>query len=202
MDVHRTRGSPTTLVICFQQAQFVDPYLARLHLARDVTHTDHHHLDLTECRVTQDADFVCRLSGIEAAVELTERSRSPRLGQITFLLQVGEHFNIDVEHILFGPYHPAIGCRITAIIATVGCERQRYLILVIVVLVVAAQTDKHSQLLIFQVGQIRQKVVGMHEHLHPAIAAQVERSLLIDSLRLVFLQIGSHHLQRLLILLD
>ena len=58
LHVEGTLGSPSTLVVVFLQAQFVDPHLARLDFARNVAHTNHHGLDFAQRRVTHNAYFV------------------------------------------------------------------------------------------------------------------------------------------------
>ena len=201
MDVHRTRGRPTALIVGFHQTEFIDPHLTRLHLTGDIPHTDHHHLHLSECRVTQDADLIGWLGWVEGGIKLVVGSLSHRLQLVTLFLQVGKHVETDVEHIINRPHQLAVGIGVLAVVAAVRCQHERYLVFVVVVLVVITQTDEHRQLPILQGSGIRQQVVGMHEHLHPLILAQVDGGLLIHRLRLVLLQVVHNHLQCLLITL-
>ena len=201
MDVHRTRGRPTALIVGFHQTEFIDPHLTRLHLTGDIPHTDHHHLHLSECRVTQDADLIGWLGWVEGGIKLVVGSLSHRLQLVTLFLQVGKHVETDVEHIINRPHQLAVGIGVLAVVAAVRRQHKRYLVFVVVVLVVITQTDEHRQLPILQGSRIRQQVVGMHEHLHPLILAQVDGGLLIHCLRLVLLQVVHNHLQRLFVAL-
>ena len=87
------------------------------------------------------------------------------------------------------------------IVITVGGQHEWYLVFVVVVLIVGTQTDEHRQLTILQIGGIGHEMVGMHEHLHPLVMAQVDGGFLIHSLRLALLQIGGDHLQGLFVAL-
>ena len=194
-------GSPTAVVIALQQAQFIDPYLTRLHLAGDVAHTYHHHLHVANGGITHHADLVAWLVGVIAAEQLVETSAAQGLLGVAVLLHVGKHAQIDVEHILLWPYLTTVGIRVLIIIAAVRRQHQRNLVFVVVVLVVATQADKHRQLIVLQVCEVRHEVVGVDEHLHPFVLPQVERGILIDSLRLSMLHIPHHHIQGLLIVL-
>ena len=55
--------------------------------------------------------------------------------------------------------------------------------------------------MILQVGGIGHQVVGVHEHLHVLILAEVEARVAIDSLRLTLLQVLHHHVERLFVAL-
>ena len=65
---------------------------------------------------------------------------------ITRFLQAGEYIQIDIEIIRLWPYLLTIGGGVFAIVVTIGGQFQRNQILVEVVLIIATQTDKHSQL--------------------------------------------------------
>ena len=87
------------------------------------------------------------------------------------------------------------------IVVAVRSQHERYLVFVVVVLVVATQTDEHRQLTILQIGGIGYQVVGMHKHLHSLVLAQVNDALLIHCLRLVLLQVVDDHLKSLFVAL-
>ena len=72
LDIHRTRGSPSPIIVAVHQTELIDPHLTRLHLTGDVPDTDHHHLHVAERRVTKDADLVVRTLGIIVREELVE----------------------------------------------------------------------------------------------------------------------------------
>ena len=82
-----------------------------------------------------------------------------------------------------------------------GGETQGDEILVVVVLVVAAQTDEDSQLVVFQLGAVGHEVVGVDKHLQPLVLAKVDVDVLIDGLRLVLAQILHHQAKGLLVVL-
>ncbi len=201
LHVHRSRCCPTAVVIAVHESQLVHPYLTRLHITRDITHTDHHHLHLAQRRVSQHTHLVGRTVGIIFAIDLVERSGTRRLSQVTGFLQIGEDIEIHVEHIHRRPHHLAVGCGVFAVVAAVGSQLQRYQVLVVVVLVVATHSDEHRQLMILQVGGIGHQMVGVHEHLHVLILAEVEGRVAIDGLRLTLLQVLHHHVERLFVAL-
>ena len=201
MHVHIARGSPTAIIIGIHQAQLVHPHLTRLHLVGDVTHTNHHHLHFAQSWITLHAYRVVRFSRVGFGIHLVKTTDALRLGLVTGFLQVGKHIHVDIEHVFFGPYCTTVGCAVLAIIAAVGGEREGYLVLVVVILVVATHTYKHRQLTILQLGGIGHQVIGMHKHLHVLVLAQVEVHVTINSLRLTVLQILHHHIERLLVVL-
>ena len=53
--------------------------------------------------------------------------------------------------------------------------------------------------MILQVGDIGLQVIGMYEHLHVLVLAEVEVGIAIDGLRLIMLQFLHHHVQGLLV---
>ena len=81
-------------------------------------------------------------------------------------------------------------------------QLQRNEILIVVALVVGAQTDKDRQLIVLQLCAVGHKVVGMDEHLQALILAQVEVGVLVDGLRLVLREILHREAQGLLIVLS
>ena len=87
------------------------------------------------------------------------------------------------------------------IVVAVGRQRERYLVFVVVVLIVATQADEQCQLVVTQIGEVGLQVVGVDEHLQVLVEAHVDEGLLIHGLRLVLLQVVDNHLQGLLIAL-
>ena len=82
-----------------------------------------------------------------------------------------------------------------------GGELQGYEVLVVVALVVAAQTDEDGQLVVLQLRVVGHQVVGVHIHLQTLVLAQVEVGVLVDGLRLVLRQVLHHQAERLLVVL-
>ena len=202
LHVHGARCRPTAIVVGIHQSELVHPHLPRLHLVGDVTHTNHHHLHLAQSRVTLHTYRVVGFARIGLAINLIKATDTLCLGLVTGFLQFGKHIKIDIQHVLFGPHHTAIGRGILTIIATVGGELKGNLVLVVVILIVATHTHKHSQLAVLQLGGIGHQVVGMHKHLHVLVLAQVEVHVTINGLRLAMLQILHHHIERLLVVLN
>ena len=141
------------------------------------------------------------MSLIIAHIELVIRGAPLRLCFVTLFLQTCEDVQVHIKHIRLWPYLTTISLRVFAVVAAIGRQLQRYLIFVVVVLIVITHADENSQLVILQVGGIRYEMVGMNEHLHPAILTQVEGGFTIDGLRLPTLQILDHHVECLLIIL-
>ena len=48
LDIQVTRCGPTAIVVDFLQAQFVDPYLARLETSGNIAYTNHHRLHFAQ----------------------------------------------------------------------------------------------------------------------------------------------------------
>ena len=144
--VHRSRGGPSAVVVGVEQSQFVHPYLTRLHLAGDVSHTDHHHLNLTQCGVTHHTHLVGGTVWVGGRIESCIGGGSRRLCDISGFLDSRKNVEIDKEHVRLRPHHLPVGRGIFAIIAAVGRQLQGNLIFVVVVLVITTQTDEHGEL--------------------------------------------------------
>ena len=197
--VECSRGSPATLVDHVDEAQLVDPHLAGLDGAGQVAHTNHHGLHLAERRVTHDADAVVLVVGVVVGIERGEAGRTHGAGLVAGLLQLGEQREVDVEHVLQRPHGTAVVGIEPVVVVAVGGELQGDDVLVVVVLIVTAQTDEDGQLVILQRRGIVDEVVGMDEHLHVAVEAQVEGGVAVDGLRLAAGEILHHHVEGLLV---
>ena len=200
LHVHGARCGPTALIVGVAQSQLVHPHLARLQSAGQVAHTDNHGLHLAQRRVAHDAHAVVGLVGIVVGEQLRKRSASRRTGFVAGAFQIGEHGEVYVEHVLLRPHQRTVGRHIPAI-GTGWRKLQGDEILVVVVLIVAAQTNEHSQLIVLQLRAVRHKVVGMHKHLYVLVLAQVEVGGLIDSLRFVLAQVLHCEAESLLVIL-
>ena len=199
--VHRSRSSPSTVVVGVKQSQLVDPNLSRLYLVGDVTHTYHHHLHLAQCRVTHHAHCVGRNIRIGRGEELRIRGDARGLGLIAGFFHTGKDVEVDIQHVGFRPHHLPVCSGVFAVVTTVRRQFQRDHIFVVVVLIVTTQTDEDSQLSVFQTSGIGNKVVGMYKHLHVFVLAEVHVHVTIDGLRLLLLQILHYHVQGLFVVL-
>ena len=74
-------------------------------------------------------------------------------------------------------------------VAPLGRQLQGYEVLVVVALVVAAQTDEYCQLVVLELCGVGYEVVGVYEHLQSLVLSQVEVGVLIDGLRLVLREV-------------
>ena len=122
-----------------------------------------------------------------------------RTSPVTGLLQIGQFREVDIEHVLLRPNGTTVVEVVFVIVVAVGRQLQRDEIFVVVVAVVATETDEYCQLVILQRGVVVDEVVGVDEHLDMLIAAQVERRVTVDGFRLVLRQILDHQTQRLLV---
>ena len=191
---------PASAVVVLLQSEFVDPHLARLDFAREVAYAYHHGLHLAQRRIAHDGHLVLRtllVVGREGC-----RIGGAALGtcHVAVFLQLGEGGERDVEHILLGPYQPAV-LRVVVVLAG-GGELQRYLILIVIALVVVAQAHEQGQLVVLQSGGVGLEGVGMGKHLQPAVLAQVLVGVLVDGLGLAVGETGHHHVEGLLVVLD
>ena len=172
--------SPATFVVVFLQSELVHPYLTRLQVGRQVTHTDNHGLDIAQCRITHDTDLVIGFFVCIGAIHTVIRSPTFGLGLVTLLLQVGENRERHIQHVLLGPYSSLVGNRIAVIRRiTMRRELQWNLILIVVTLVVRTQSHEHGQLVVLQVRGILLQGIGMYEHLDAFILSQIHASILI-----------------------
>ena len=199
--VHRSRSSPSTVVVGVKQTQLVDPNLSRLYLVGDVTHTYHHHLHLAQRGVTHHAHCVGRNIRIGRGEELRIRGDARGLGLIAGFFHTGKDVEVDIQHVGFRPHHLPVCSGVFAVVTTVRRQFQRDHIFVVVVLIVTTQTDEDSQLSVFQTSGIGNKVVGMYKHLHVFVLAEVHVHVTIDGLRLLLLQILHYHVQGLFVVL-
>ena len=199
LDIQVTRCGPTAIVVDFLQAQFVDPYLARLETSGNISYTNHHRLHFAQRRVAENGDAVVGIVGVVVAEFGRVTGSTARTSPVTGLLQIGQFREVDIEHILLRPYGTTVVEVVFVIVVAVGRQLQRDEIFVVVVAVVAAETDEYCQLVILQRGFVVDEVVGVNEHLDMLIAAQVERRVTVDGFRLVLRQVLDHQTQRLLV---
>ena len=122
-----------------------------------------------------------------------------RLSLITLLLEIGKDAESHIKHILLRPNQPAVGRHITVVIAARSRKGERNLIFIIVILIVATQTDEDRQLPILQVGGILLQGIGMGKHLDTLILTEVESSILVYRLCLPTGQVLDNQAQSLLV---
>ena len=185
-----------------EQTQLVDPHLHTLDLSGIVAHAYHHGFHLSECRITHDGDLVVGMVGVVGRIGCREGSHALRLGLVARLLECGEDGERHVEHVLLGPHGTAVLVAVSAVVVACRCELQRYFVLVVVVLVVASQTDEHRSLVVLQRGDILLQGIGVYKHLHAFVLSQVEGGVLVHRLGLARAQVLGHEAERLLVGLD
>ena len=98
---------------------------------------------------------------------------------VALMLQVGEGGEIDIEHVLVWPYSLTALCRIS-VVMTCRCELEGDLILVVVALVVATNTEEDAHLVVLQFC-VSSRGIRMDEHLQMPVMTQVFVQVLIDS---------------------
>ena len=200
LHVQITLCSPSSFVVVFLQSQFVDPYLARFGVARQVSHTDNHRLHLAKRRVTHDAHLIARFVLIIVREQLVVGSMSLRLCPVTLLLQLREDVERDIEHIVFRPHHAFVLSGVFVVVSR-RSEFQRNLVFIEITLIVTTQPDEHRQLVVGQVSCVFKHGIGVYEHLQTTILSEVERRVLVYRLRLARPQVLHHHVERLFITL-
>ena len=183
MHVQSSLCCPAAFVIILFQSEFVDPYLTRLDTTGKVSHTDNHGLHLTQRRITHHRDLVLRFVFRIVRILSVIRSLPSCLRDVTLFLQLRKDAERYIEHILLGPHLPLVGNAVTIIVAARLCQFQRYLILIVIILVVGAKTNEQSQLVIRKIRDILLHGIGMHKHLQSAVLAQVNIRILIHRLR-------------------
>ena len=94
------------------------------------------------------------------------------------MLQVGEDAEVDVEHVLFGPYGFTSLCGV-GVIMPGRSECQRNLIFIIVALVVATHADEETHLIVLQFSVIFHRI-GMNKHLQMLVVTEVHVHGFID----------------------
>ena len=121
------------------------------------------------------------------------------LSLITLLLEIGKDAESHIKHILFRPNQFTVGRHITVVIAARSRKGERNLIFIIVILIVATQTDEDCQLPILQICGILLQGIGMGKHLDTLILTEVEGSILVYRLSLSTGQVPDNKTQSLLV---
>ena len=176
--IQGTLCGPTAIIAVFLQAKLVGPYFHRLGCTGIVTHADHDGLHLAQGRVTHDAYLVVRPVVVVDGEECGQVGIAEALLAVACLFHFGEHREVDVQHILFRPYGAALFGGISVVAS--GCRQlQGNFVFVEVVLVVRAEPDEDTGLIVFRFGYILGQRVGMDEHLEVFVLAHVQVGVLV-----------------------
>ena len=200
LNVELPTCSPTTFVVELEQTHFVHPHFTALLAVREVAHTDYHRLYLAQCWITHHADTVGRTFIVVHRELLIIACRSVSASLVALLLHICEHRNRHIEHIFYWPNRLTVLSRILVVLLF-GRQFQRYFVFIVVVLVVGTQTNKHRQLIVGKVGNVRFERIGVHKHLQTLVLANIERSVFINRFRFLVAQIVHRHCQRLFVAL-
>ena len=87
------------------------------------------------------------------------------------MLEVGEGAEVDVEHVLLGPYCLTSLCGVGVVMSWRG-EGEGYLVFVVVALVVTTDSDEEAHLVVLQF-RVTFHRIGMDEHLQVLVVAEV-----------------------------
>ena len=185
-----------------QKPELVDPDFSTLHLIRIVSHTYHQRLYLAQARIAHDGDPVARMFCIHHHIRCHIGSHASSLRLVALLLEAGKYAQGYIEHILLRPDQLSVGRTVAVIIAARFGQLERNLILIVIVLIVAAQTDEDRQLAVLQIGGVLLQGIGMGKHLDALVLAEIEGRVLIYRLCLAMGQILHHQTQSLLVCLD
>ena len=180
---------PAALVVEVGHTQLVDPHHTTAIGTGVVAHTNQDHAHVAQRRVTQHRHAVGRTVGVGArvAVDITDALGAAHLLEVALLLDVGEHIEVDVEHILLGPHLEAVSRRVVVVASGLG-ERDRHLVLVVVVLHITTQTDKDTHVAVVQLG-VADESLAVDKHLQALIDAQVEAGVAVDAASVAGLQV-------------
>ena len=157
-----------------QKSEFVDPDFSTLHLIRIVSHTYHQRLYLAQARIAHDGDPVARMFGIHHHIRCQIGSHTSCLRLVALLLETGKYAQVYIEHILLRPDQLSVGRTVAVIIVARFSQLERNLVLIVIVLIVAAQTDEDRQLVVLQIGGILLQRIGMGKHLDALVLAEIE----------------------------
>ena len=138
---------------------------------------------------------------LRVLLSVSHAGNAVSLSLVAVLLEVGEYREREVYVVAFRPYDCPVGRVFILAVQSVRSERQRHLVLVVILAQVATETYEARQVGVVQIGDIVDKLLGMHKHLKALVLAHIEPRLLIDSSRVVWREVGDAHLQRLLVLL-
>ena len=164
LDIEVTLGSPSSAVGEFLETELISPYLYALYGTSVVANTYHDGLHLGQCGITHDGDTVAGVSLVVFREELVDAGDIGTYLCITLFLQVGEEFQIDIHHILFGPYGTT-GNSTVGIVGTFGCQLHGYLVFVEVALIVRTQTKEYTTFAVGSFCDILGQCIGMQEEL-------------------------------------
>ena len=157
-------------------------------------------MHIAQTRITDNGYLVFGFIGVEFGIGFCVRHRSTLVFLcISVIFDIGQQFEREIEHIRFRPHDFCIGFarRIDAF----GRQFQRNFVLVIVVLVIAAQANEHRQFVVVQFAHIVEHVFGVGKHLQPPILAHIQRNVFIDGARIAGCQIVHTHNHRLFVFL-
>ena len=185
LHIELTLCRPTAFVGKVLQAQFVRPHLDAAHTARVVAQTNHHGTHFAQRRITLHADLVLWALRVVFVVDRVVRSQSRSALTVARLLHVRELFEIDVDHVVRGPYRTASR---SPGVASFGRQYQWNFVFVEIVLIVRTQSEEKTYLSVFQI-LVARECVGVHEELEVFVATKVEMRVLVYGTRIAASQI-------------
>ena len=177
-DVGESEGSigarcPAAILVEVGDAELVDPNDAVLDGGGVVADANHEYADVTEGRVAEHGDGVALVVGVAPGVWDAEAHTAllHALGSVTLQFEVDEPLQVEVEVVVEGPNALAVGGAVGVVSG--GGEGKRYLVFVVVVLDVGAESDEQAELARAEVGDVVDKVLGVYPHLEALVVAEV-----------------------------
>ena len=194
-------SGPTATIAEFLESQLVCPDLYALCPATIVANTYHDGLDFAKCGITHDGDTIAGVVFVVSGEESVHGSHTNTCLSITLFLERSEDVEVDVDHVLRRPNCQTTLCAISVVVAF-RCKLQGNFVLVVVALVVGAETDEDAALSVGCCRNVLGKCIRVDIHLQMLILAHVVVAVLIDCLCLTTAKIACHHTHGLLVGLD
>ena len=146
LQLHIGISCPTALFEVVAQTQFVDPYLRTLATLPSVAHPYHDGFHVGERGVTHYGDGITGVLGVGSCVAQREVCLGITLAflHISLALKVGKVRKED-GHFIFVRPHGTPVCGYIGTIKPIGRELERYGILVVIIAIIASQTDENGE---------------------------------------------------------
>ena len=193
-------GSPAAALVEIGYAQFVNPHCSVACNARFVAHTDENHPHIAERRVTYHAHLVGGVLGVVSRIHRVEGDGGAigTLGGVALKFDIGKHACGAVEHIGFGPHYILVGGAVGVVFPR-GCNREGDFILVVVLLDVATEANKHRKVAVFEGTFLVDERFNVGKHLQALVEAQVELGVAIHSAGVAGFEVAHLERERLLV---
>ena len=166
----------TTIFVEFRHAKLIYPDLSTDFTAGVVAHANHDILHVLQCRITHHGNTVSLLTFLLVVHHVWDGVAHARsaltLSFVASGLGIGEEREREIKVIGFRPNEEPVLLGVVVVNA-LGRDGEGYLVLVIILRHVRAQTDEATEFAVLQIGVNSAKHLSMHKHLQVLVLAHV-----------------------------